>query len=178
MEKLIRALSLQLGNEVSNNELAKLTGADTGTIDKYLDLLEKVYVIFRLPAYSGNVRNEIKKGKKIYFFDNGIRNTVIGNFSPLNSRTDVGALWENYLLSERMKYLRYKEIYRSRYFWRTTQQQEIDYIEDDGKKLMAFEIKWNAKAKVKFPLTFLKAYPDNEVQFLNPDNYESFLGIG
>jgi len=177
LDKLLKALALQLGNEVSNNELAQLTSADAGTIDKYLDLLEKVYVIFRLPAYSGNVRNEIKKGKKIYFYDNGIRNAVIGNFNLLNSRTDVGALWENYLISERMKYLSYKEIHRPKYFWRTTQQQEIDYIEEEGKKLMAFEIKWNPKAKVKIPLTFLKAYPDNEAVFLTPHNYENFLGI-
>ncbi len=177
LDKLLKALALQLGNEVSNNELAQLTGADSGTIEKYLDLLEKVFVIFRLPAFSGNVRNEIKKGKKIYFFDNGIRNAVIGNFNQLHSRTDVGALWENYLISERKKYLYYNEIDRLNYFWRTTQQQEIDYIEDTGEKLLAFEIKWNPKAKAKFPATFLKAYPNNEVQIITPHNYEDFLGI-
>jgi len=177
LDKLLKALALQIGNEVSNNELAQLTNADAGTIDKYLDLLEKVFVIFRLPAYSGNVRNEIKKGKKIYFCDNGIRNAVIGNFNHINSRTDIGALWENYLISERMKYLYYNELNRPTYFWRTTQQQEIDYIEDDGKKLMAFEIKWNPKTKVKFPVTFLCAYPDNETQSITPQNYDKFLGI-
>jgi len=177
LDKLLKALALQVGNEVSNNELAQLTNADAGTIDKYLDLLEKVFVIFRLPAYSGNVRNEIKKGKKIYFCDNGIRNAVIGNFNHINSRTDIGALWENYLISERMKYLYYNELNRPTYFWRTTQQQEIDYIEDDGKRLMAFEMKWNPKSKVKFPLTFLSAYPNNETQSITPQNYEKFLGI-
>jgi hypothetical protein len=177
LEKLLKALALQLGNEVSNNELAQLTGADSGTVEKYLDLLEKVFVIFRLPAFSGNVRNEIKRGKKIYFFDNGIRNAVISNFNHLHSRTDVGALWENYLISERMKHLYYNEMDRPKYFWRTTQQQEIDYIEDTGEKLLAFEIKWNPRSKVKFPKTFLKAYPKNEVQLITQQNFDGFLGI-
>lgn len=177
LEKLLKALALQLGNEVSNYELAQLTEADKGTIEKYLDLLEKVFVIFRLPAYSKNVRNEIKKGKKIYFYDTGIRNAIIGNFSPLNTRTDVGALWENFIISERMKYLNYEESDCSRYFWRTTQQQEIDYIEECNGKLSAFEFKWNPKAKVRFPKTFIKAYPDSEIKVIHAQNYESFLGI-
>lgn len=176
LEKLLKALALQLGNEVSNNELSQLTNADKGTIEKYLDLLEKVFVIFRLPAFSRNVRNEIKKGKKIYFYDNGIRNAIVGNYNALNSRTDIGALWENFLISERMKYLHYNEIDCERYFWRTTQQQEIDYIEDRAGKLFATEIKWNPKARVKFPITFLKAYPKSEVRVLTPDNFETFLG--
>lgn len=175
LDKLLKALALQLGNEVSNNELAQMTNADAGTIDKYLDLLEKVFVVFRLPAYSGNVRNEIRKGKKIYFFDNGVRNAIIGNFNFLNSRTDIGALWENYLISERRKYLYYNEIDRPTTFWRTTQQQEIDYIEADGQRLYAYEMKWNSKAKVKFPGTFLNAYPDHVTQVVTPENYEYFL---
>ena len=177
IEKLLKALALQLGNEVSNNELAQLIEADKGTVEKYLDLLEKVFVIFRLPAFSRNVRNEIKKGKKIYFYDNGIRNAVIGNFSPLNSRTDVGPLWENFLISERMKFLHYNEIDYERYFWRTTQQQEIDYIEIEAGAMKAFEIKWNPKAKAKFPKTYLKAYPESELQVLTPKNFEGFLGV-
>ena len=177
IEKLLKALALQLGNEVSNNELAQLIEADKGTVEKYLDLLEKVFVIFRLPAFSRNVRNEIKKGKKIYFYDNGIRNAVIGNFSPLNSRTDVGPLWENFLISERMKFLHYNEIDYERYFWRTTQQQEIDYIEIEAGAMKAFEIKWNPKAKAKFPKTYLKAYPESELQVLTPRNFEGFLGV-
>ena len=177
LDKLLKALALQIGNEISNNELAQLTGADSGTIEKYIDLLEKVFVIFRLPAYSGNVRNEIKKGKKIYFWDNGIRNAVIGNYNLLNSRTDVGALWENYVISERIKHLKYTEMDRATHFWRTTQQQEIDYIEDTGDKLLAFEIKWNPKAKAKFPLTFTKAYPNHEVKLITQNNYEQFLDI-
>ena len=177
LEKLLKALALQLGNEVSNNELAQLTDADKGTIEKYLDLLEKVFVIFRLPAYSRNVRNEIKKAKKIYFYDNGIRNAVIGNFNALNVRTDVGPLWENYIISERMKYLNYMESDCNRYFWRTAQQQEIDYIEECAGQLSAVEIKWNPKIKVKFPKTFLKAYPKSKIKVINPQNFDSFLGI-
>lgn len=177
LDKLIKALALQIGNEVSYNELAQLTNADSGTIEKYIDLLEKVFVIFKLPAYSGNVRNEIKKGKKIYFWDNGIRNAVIGNFNLLNSRTDVGVLWENYIISERIKYLHYEEIDRAKHFWRTTQQQEIDYIEDTGNTLLAYEIKWNPRAKAKFPVTFTKAYPRHRAQLITRHNYEEFLGI-
>lgn len=177
IEKLLKALALQLGNEVSNNELAQLIEADKGTVEKYLDLLEKVFVIFRLPAFSRNVRNEIKKGKKVYFYDNGIRNAVIGNFNFLNTRTDVGPLWENYLISERMKFLHYNEINYARYFWRTTQQQEIDYIEEVAGAMKAFEIKWNPKAKARFPKTYLNAYPESEVQLLTPKNFDGFLGI-
>ncbi len=177
LEKLLKALALQLGSEVSNYELSQLTDADKGTIEKYLDLLEKVFVIFRLPAYSRNVRNEIKKGKKIYFYDNGIRNAIIGNFAPLSSRTDVGALWENFIISERIKHLNYMESDCDYYFWRTAQQQEIDYIEECAGQLSAIEIKWNPKTKVRFPKTFMKAYPESRVDVINPQNYESFLGI-
>lgn len=177
LDKLLKALALQIGNEVSYNELAQLSGADSGTIEKYIDLLEKVFVIFRLPAYSGNVRNEIKKGKKIYFWDNGIRNAVIGNFNLLNSRTDVGVLWENYVISERIKHLCYNDMDRPTYFWRTTQQQEIDYIEDTGDTLLAYEIKWSPTAKAKFPLTFIKAYPGHRVHLITRNNYEPFLGV-
>ncbi len=177
IEKLLKALALQLGNEVSNNELAQLIGADKGTVEKYLDLLEKVFVIFRLPAFSRNVRNEIKKGKKVYFYDNGIRNAVIGNFSFPDSRTDVGPLWENFLISERMKFLHYNEIDSERYFWRTTQQQEIDYIEIEAGAMKAFEIKWNPKAKARFPKTYLKAYPQSDLQVLTPEDFEGFLGV-
>ncbi len=178
LEKLLKALALQLGSEVSNYELAQLTESDKGTVEKYLDLLEKVFVIFRLPAYSKNMRNEIKKGKKIYFYDNGIRNAIIGNFAPLSSRTDAGALWENFIISERIKYLNYREADCDCYFWRTTQQQEIDYIEACAGQLSAVEIKWNPKIKVRFPKTFLKAYPESGVQVINSQNFESFLGIG
>lgn len=177
LEKILRALALQIGSEVSFNEVAQLVNADQGTVEKYIDLLEKSFVIFRLPAFSRNVRNEIKKGKKIYFFDNGIRNAIIGNFNLLINRNDTGALWENFLISERMKFLYYNNIAVNRYFWRTVQQQEIDYIEEQEGKLSAFEFKWNKKAKAKFPKTFQRAYPESETYLITQDNFESFLGL-
>jgi len=177
LEKLLKALALQLGSEVSYNELAQLIGIDKQTVEKYIDLLEKAFVIFRLPAFSRNVRNEIKKSKKIYFYDNGIRNALIGNFNQLHTRTDIGPLWENFLISERMKYLHYQEIDVNRYFWRTTQQQEIDYIEETGGILQAWEFKWSEQARVRFPATFLKAYPESTTQVITPKNFMRFLGI-
>lgn len=176
LEKIVKALALQLGSEVSFHELGQLTGADTHTVERYIDLLEKAYVLFRLPAYSRNVRNEIKKGKKIFFFDNGIRNALIGNFMPLASRTDSGALWENYLAAERRKLLANRGVASAAYFWRTTQQQEIDYIEERNQELSAFEFKWNpAKRGVRFPKTFTKAYPKASTGVVHPDNYDQFL---
>ena len=147
LEKILKALALQIGSEVSFHEIGQLTGSDSHTVERYIDLLEKVFVLFRLPAYSRNVRNEIKKGKKIYFIDNGIRNALIGNFLPLASRTDVGALWENYLVSERLKLIRNEGIYASGFFWRTTQQQEIDYVEEREQNMSAYEFKWNPKKR-------------------------------
>jgi len=176
LDKLLRALALQLGNEVSYQGLARLTGSNTHTVEKYIDLLEKSYVIFPLPAYSKNVRNEIKKGRKIYFYDNGIRNAIIGNFNRVESRTDIGALWENFLISERMKYLAEKGLRVSRYFWRTTQQQEIDYIEEHQEQLSAWEFKWNPKAKARFPATFTRAYPESSTAVITPDGFDEFLG--
>jgi uncharacterized protein len=176
LEKILQALALQIGQEVSYSELAQLLNSDKGTIEKYIDLLEKTYIIFKLNGLSRNVRNEIKKGKKIYFYDNGIRNAVIGNFQPIESRTDSGALWENYIISERNKFLLNNDIEFSRYFWRTTQQQEIDYIEEIGGLLNAYEFKWNPMRKSIFPKTFANAYPDSEFQVINPDNMHNFIG--
>lgn len=175
LEKLLKALALQLGNEVSLNELASLTGSDRTTIEKYIDLLEKAFIIFRLNGLNRNVRNEIKKGKKIYFHDNGIRNAVIGNFLPPDSRNDIGALWENYLMSERNKYLslRMKDV--KSYFWRTTQQQEIDYIEETIEGFSAWEFKWNPLRKIIPSKTFLKAYPGSTFNVISPGNMEEFL---
>jgi hypothetical protein len=177
LEKILKALALQIGSEVSYHEISQIVNADNETVEKYIDLLEKAFVVFRLPAFSRNVRNEIKKGKKIYFFDNGIRNAIIGNFSAPNTRSDIGALWENFLISERMKYLHYKGTDMLRYFWRTTMQQEIDYIEEMSGQLSAFEFKWNVKAKAKFPKTFTNAYPQSETQVITSENFESFLGL-
>ncbi len=125
-----------------------------------------------------NVRNEIRKGQKIYFYDNGIRNSVIGNFHGLENRTDVGALWENFLLAERMKYLNQQGIERDTYFWRTTQQQEVDYLEEGANGISAFEFKWNARKLPRFPKTFLNAYEVNSTQVITPENFVDFIGLG
>jgi len=175
IEKILKALALQIGNEVNYNELAQLTGANNTTIEKYIDLMEQAYIIFKLPALSRNVRNEIKKGKKIYFYDNGIRNAVIGNFLPLHSRSDVGALWENFLVSERMKYLRYNEMTAHSYFWRTTQQQEIDYIEEQNGKIYAYEFKWNDLKTHRIAKTFSDAYHPESFEVISLKTIESFL---
>ncbi|MFW5871963.1 MAG: ATP-binding protein [bacterium] len=175
LEKILKALALQLGSEVSYNELAQLVGSDKGTVEKYIDLLEKTYVIFKLNGLNRNVRNEIKKGKKIYFYDNGIRNAILGNFLPLNSRVDAGALWENYLISERIKFNSNKEIDFNSYFWRTTQQQEIDYLEEVENKLAAYEFKWNPNKRTFLSKTFSKAYPTADYKTISPDNIHEFL---
>lgn len=175
LEKLLKALALQVGNEISYLELAQTIGADKETVEKYIDLLEKAFVVFRLPALSRNVRNEIKKGKKVYFYDCGIRNAIINNFNLLSARTDAGALWENFFIAERLKYLRYHGIEATQYFWRTTQQQEIDLIEETNEKMTAFECKWNKKAKARFSQTFTDNYPDSKTHTITPANVEEFI---
>lgn len=176
IEQLLEALALQLGSEVSFNELAQLLKTDPHTVQRYISLLEKAFVIFRLRSYSRNVRNELKKSRKIYFYDNGVRNAILGNYSPIPSRTDAGALWENFFIAERMKYLHYNKIYAKRYFWRTTQQNEIDYLEESGGSLTAFEIKWKTTSKAKFPLTFTRNYPEAQTHLVHPENFLDFLG--
>ena len=175
LEKIVKALALQLGSEVSFQEIGRLVGADSHTVERYIDLLEKAFVLFRLPSYNRNVRNEIKKGRKIYFFDNGIRNAMIGNFLPVNKRTDTGALWENYLVSERFKMLANKGINAASYFWRTSQQQEIDYIEEQNQMFLACEFKWNPTKKKSFPATFQRAYPEADLRLITPEDYDQFL---
>ena len=178
LEKIVKALALQIGSEVNYNELSQLVQADNKTIEKYIDLLEKAFVVFRLPALNKNVRNEIKKGKKIYFYDNGIINAVSGNFSPIHKRTDVGQLWENYVISERRKYLFQHQLTYESYFWRTTQQQEIDYIEEAGGVLQAIEFKWNENTKARLPESFANAYPGSKFSIINRENYMEFLTEG
>ncbi len=179
LEKILQAIALQLGSEVSFNELSRLVGADKETVERYIFHLEQAFVIYRLPSFSRNVRNEINKGRKIYFFDNGIRNSIINNFSPLNLRTDKGALWENFLMSERLKKISYGQLYCNRYFWRTRQQQEIDYIEDYDGVLHAFEFKYGPESRSKLPLTFSKAYPKHAFSVVDTKNYEAFvMGYG
>ena len=174
-QKILSALALQVGNEVSYLELARLVGADKNTVERYIDLLEQAFVVFRLHGFSRNLRTELRKAKKIYFYDNGIRNAIIGNYQSLASRTDTGALWENYLMAERLKTFRYQRLYGGRYFWRTTQQQEIDYLEDRDGQLRGYEFKWSPTAKSRFPKPFLDAYPNSFTQVVSTDNYEEFL---
>lgn len=175
IERLLEALALQVASEVSYNELSRILGIDTATVQRYIDLLEKSYVVFRLRSFSRNLRNELKKSRKIYFYDNGIRNALISNLQPFELRTDKGALWENFLVSERVKFLQNNRIHAGQYFWRTKQQQEIDYIEEREGVLNAFEFKTSSRNKSKFPRTFLKAYPGGTARIINAENYLEFL---
>jgi hypothetical protein len=174
LEKLLTALALQIGSEVNSNELSKLLGIDKKTVETYIHVLEQAYIIFSLPAYSKNVRNEIKRGRKIYFYDVGIRNAVIGNFSPLDLRNDKGGLWENFLIAERLKQHTYKNTFVKMYFWRTTQQQEVDLVEIHGEKIIGFEFKWKANSNTKLSKTFTSNY-DVEQQVVDIDNYMDFV---
>jgi hypothetical protein len=177
IEKLLQALAFQIGSEVNYNKLAKTVGnINTATVEKYLDLLEKAYVIYKLPALSRNLRNEIKKGKKYYFYDNGIRNVLISNYNQIDLRQDKGALWENYLITERLKQLHYQRYYCNRYFWRTHDQAEIDYIEESDGIINAYEIKWKAQ-KVRFPNSFLEGYPNHKTKIVSKDDYEGFIRL-
>jgi uncharacterized protein len=174
LEKLLQALALQTGSEVSYNELSQLLGIDKNTVSNYIDILEKAFVVFKLKSFSKNLRNEIKTNQKIYFYDNGIRNMVIGNFHELELRQDKGALWENFLISERMKKNSYENSLAKPYFWRTVQQQEIDYVEETSGKISGYEIKWNARAKVKANNAFKEAY-NAEIEIVTRDNFSTFL---
>jgi uncharacterized protein len=175
LEKLVQALALQLGQQVSYNELAQLCGIDKGTTERYINLLEKAFIIFRLHSFSRNIRNELKKTRKVYFFDTGLRNAVINNFAPLAMRNDTGALWENFCITERLKYTHYNNIYCNRFFWRTAQQQEIDYIEEKDGTLLAVEFKWNDAAKAKFPKPFLSSYEQVTTMAVSPGNLHEFI---
>ncbi len=174
IEKLLQAIALELCSEVSYNELAQLLGVDSQTVEKYILLLERAFVIFRLPSLSRNARNELKKARKIYFLDNGIRNAIISNFQQFSLRSDAGALWENFLVSERKKINHYHQYYCNSYFWRTMQKQEIDYIEESAGKLNAFEFKLK-KGTAKLPLTFSRYYSNVDFQIINRDNYFDFI---
>jgi predicted AAA+ superfamily ATPase len=175
LENLLRALALQIGQEVSFNELSSLLQVDKNTVMTYVNLLEQAFIIFRLSPLSRNLRNEISTSRKIYFYDNGVRNSLIANFNPMNLRNDVGALWENFMLSERIKYNHYHNNYLNTYFWRTHNRQEIDYIEEYGGQMYAYEFKWSSLKKVRFPDSFLKSYPVREKRVINPDNMEEFI---
>lgn len=174
---LLRLVALQIGKEVHIDELtSNLKGISRNTVEQYLDLLEKVFIIYKIPGYSNNLRKEISKSNRWYFYDNGIRNALIKNFNPLAIRQDVGDLWENYLMYERLKYLSYKRQNINRYFWRTYDKQEIDLIEEAGDRLNAFEFKWNPKKTVKAPKGWVRTYPNSTFEVVNQTNYLSFIG--
>jgi uncharacterized protein len=172
--KLTQALAYQVGSEISYNEISRLIGIDAKTVVNYIDILEKSYVVFRLNSFSKNERNEIKKGVKIYFYDNGVRNSIINSFQNISNRNDVGPLWENFLISERIKQLSYEKKSIKSYFWRTTQHQEIDYIEVIDDQYFAYEFKWNPSKKGNFSATFTRSYNSKNTT-ISKDNYRSFI---
>ncbi|MFV8346237.1 ATP-binding protein [Flavobacterium sp. ZB4P13] len=172
---LLRLIAYQLGKEVSLQELANQLQMSKNTVATYLDLLSKVFIIFKVEGFSRNLRKEIVKSSRWYFYDNGIRNGIINNFNRLDSRTDVGYLWENYLAVERVKKQNYLKIKSNNYFWRTYDQQELDWLEETADKLSGFEFKWNETKKVKIPAAFAKAYPDATFEVINKSNYLDFI---
>jgi uncharacterized protein len=172
---LLKLIAFQVGQEVSLQELARQLGISKNTVESYLDLLSKVFVIYKVPGFSRNLRKEITKSNRWYFYDNGIRNAIIANFTRLETRTDVGALWENYLASERIKHQNYTKKTVSNYFWRTYDQQELDWLEEENGILKGFEFKWNENRKAKIPTAFAKAYPEATFEVINKQNYLDFI---
>ncbi|MBK8050844.1 MAG: ATP-binding protein [Anaerolineales bacterium] len=172
---LVRLLALQVGNEVSYNELAVNLGVDRKTVASYLDLLEQCFVVFRLGAFSRNLRKEVAKSQKVYFYDLGVRNALLQAFAPVSLRTDVGALWENFCIVERLKYADNNGIRANRYFWRTYDQKEIDYIEERDGKLTGFECKWNPTRRMRSPKDFLDTYPGSTINQIDRTNYWRYL---
>lgn len=177
LDKLLIALALQIGNEVSYNELSRTLQVDRATVESYIGLLEKAFIVFRLQPFSRNLRTEISSSRKVYFYDSGIRNAILADFKPLALRGDVGALWENFLVSERQKVLHYRGQWARSYFWRTHQQQEIDYLEEQDSELRAWEFKWNPAAKTRFPKPFLETYQPTQATVVHRDNFEEFAGV-
>ena len=173
---LLRLIAFQIGMDISYSELAKQLGVNVRTVQRYLDILEKTFVIFSLRGYSKNLRKEISKSPRYYFWDNGIRNTIISAYNDLKNRNDIGRLWENFCISERMKWQQYKRLYYNNYFWRTYDQQEIDLIEEYSNALHAFEFKWTDK-KTKVPMAFRQAYTDFTFDIITRENYYDFIGV-
>ena len=173
--KILQLLAYQVGKEVAFDELATHVSMSKNTVEKYLDLLEKNFILYKLSSFSSNPRKELSKKKRFYFHDNGIRNALINNFNPLSIRNDVGELWENYIFYERMKFLEYNDIFVKRYFWRTYDQQEIDLVEEKNQCLSAFEVKYSSKAKYKFSKYWLEHYPEAVNQLIHKDNYMEFI---
>lgn len=176
--RLLKALALQIGSQISYNEIGNMISLDSKTVERYVDILEKSFIVFRLGSFSRNLRNELKASRKIYFWDLGIRNAIIGNLAQIENRTDAGELWENFAIAERLKQNAYQNSFAQSWFWRTQQQKEIDYIEEENGMIHAFEFKWNEhKARTKCPESFSTAYPDAFFQVITPKNIEEFLMI-
>jgi predicted AAA+ superfamily ATPase len=173
--QLLRLIAYQIGSEISYTELGKQLGMSKNTVERYLDLLSKVFIVHSVGAFSRNLRKEIVRGRRWYFYDNGIRNALIGDLKAIENRNDVGELWENYIVAERIKHQSYTNMLVYNYFWRTYDQQEIDWIEDRGGTLHAYEFKWNPKRKAKFPKIFKETYTDSEFEVINSDNYYDWL---
>jgi predicted AAA+ superfamily ATPase len=171
---LLRLIAFQIGGEVSLQELGSQLGISKNTVEKQLDLLSKVFILHKVEGFSRNLRKEITKNSRWYFLDNGIRNAIIANFNPIESRNDIGALWENYMISERLKYQEYKRISSNNYFWRTYEQQEIDWVEEREGALFGYEFKWK-ESKVKIPTQWKNTYPDASYELINKDNFENWL---
>lgn len=176
--RLLKALALQIGSQISYNEIGNMISLDSKTVERYVNILEKSFIVFRLGSFSRNLRNELKASRKIYFWDLGIRNAIIGNLAQIENRTDAGELWENFAIAERLKQNAYQNSFAQSWFWRTQQQKEIDYIEEENGMIHAFEFKWNEhKARTKCPESFSTAYPDALFQVITPKNIEEFLMI-
>ena len=172
---LLRLIAFQIGGEVSLQELGKQLSMSKNTVEKYLDLLSKVFVIHKLGGFSRNLRKEVTKNSRWYFYDNGLRNLLIANINPIGMRIDIGMLWENYVISERIKFQRYNKMIVNNYFWRTYDQQEIDWVEEREGKLFGYEFKWNAKRKVKVPGAWKREYENAEFTVINQDNYLDWI---
>ena len=171
---LLRLIAFQIGREVSLQELGKQLGISKNTVEKYLDLLSKVFILHKVEGFSRNLKKEITKNSRWYFFDNGIRNAVIANFNPIESRNDIGELWENYMISERLKYQEYRKLTSNNYFWRTYDQQEVDWVEERDGSIFGYEFKWK-ESKVKIPTQWKNAYPKSSFEVINKDNFEKWL---
>lgn len=177
LDKLLKLLAYQVGSEVSIHELSKQLHVSSETVDTYIDLLEKSFVLFRLPAYSTNPRKEISKMNKIFFWDNGVRNAVIGNYDDVSIRQDVGQLWENFMISERLKMNSWLAQDRKEHFWRNYNQSEVDYVELDGNQLSAFEMKWRTNKKIKVSVAFTNTYPNAQTSVVTPTSFAAFCGL-
>ncbi|GAB4042627.1 ATP-binding protein [Spirosoma jeollabukense] len=177
LEKLVQTIAWQIGKEVSYYELGRLCDLDNQTVEKYVQLLEKAFIIHNLPSFNRSLPNELKKSRKLYFYDNGLRNAVINQFNTIENRNDTEALWENFLINERLKFTTYQNTEIGRYFWRTHAQQEIGYVEERSESLAAYAFKWDAKTKARFPKAFREAYHPTKTAIITKDNFFEFVGV-